>query len=231
MEKPKTLVGKLCEVMGAVGHVPKHGHNAFHDYDYATEADIVDHVRDEMAKRGVLMTMEVASLDVVQPVVDGKAKQFVTTAHLIVTFHDADSPEVLSFKWAGTGQDSGEKGLYKALTGGEKYALMKTFLIPTGDDPERDDKTDTKAAPKAQPPTSEARKATPEQLPPSVQPASLLTLNETQQKRLKDLMKQHGVKAAAVKKQIEQSYPIQTAADIRQKDYDDLCAWIIAGGR
>jgi hypothetical protein len=83
----------------------------------------------------------------------------------------------------------------------------------------------------AVPPTSEARKATAEQLPPSVQPASLLTLNDTQQIRLKGLMQQHGVKASAVKKQVEKTYPIKTAADILQKNYDDICAWIIAGGK
>jgi hypothetical protein len=44
-------------------------------------------------------------------------------------------------------------------------------------------------------------------------------------------MQQHGVKYSAAKKLIEKSYPIKTAADIRQTDYDDLCAWVIAGGR
>lgn len=218
--KKLSLVGKLCEVMKAVGRIPKHGRNDFHNYDYATEADVVDHVRDEMASRGVLMTMEVASLDVVQPVIDGKTKQYITTAHLVVTFHDADSPETISFKWAGTGQDAGEKGFYKALTGGEKYALMKTFLIPTGDDPERDDKT-----------SREPQKATPEVLPPASLPpmkkASELTLTAQQQERLKALMKEHGVTGKAVRALVERTYPIKTSADILQRDYDDICAAVI----
>jgi hypothetical protein len=107
-----------------------------------------------------------------------------------------------------------------AITYLRRYGLSALVGIAQVDD-------DGEAAVSA--PTSGARKATPEQLP-SVQPASLLTLNDPQQIRLKDLMRQHSVKASAVKKQIEKSYPIKTAADIRQKDYDDICAWVIAGG-
>src|SRR4029079_18402967 len=34
--------------------------------------------------------------------------------------------------WPGYGDDAGDKGVYKALTGAEKYLLMKTFLVSTG---------------------------------------------------------------------------------------------------
>lgn len=41
--------------------------------------------------------------------------------------------------WVGVGADiGGDKGIYKAYTGGLKYALLSLFLIPTTDDPERD---------------------------------------------------------------------------------------------
>jgi hypothetical protein len=79
--------------------------------------------------------------------------------------------------------------------------------------------------------TREPAKAAPAALPPSVVPASLLTLNAAQQARLKSLYAEHGVKASAVKKHVEQNYPIKTAADIRQVDYEAICAWVIAGGK
>ncbi len=46
-----------------------------------------------------------------------------------------------TFSGAGAGNDRnkngvGDKGTYKAITGATKYALMKTFLLETGDDPE-----------------------------------------------------------------------------------------------
>src|SRR5699024_6730814 len=40
------------------------------------------------------------------------------------------------------GQDAGDKAVYKAITGATKYALMKVFMIPTGDDPEQDYEAD-----------------------------------------------------------------------------------------
>jgi hypothetical protein len=41
-------------------------------------------------------------------------------------------------KVAGQGLDSGDKAPYKAMTGALKYALLQSFLLATGDDPEAD---------------------------------------------------------------------------------------------
>jgi len=213
------LTRKLAEIMEAVKRVPKRGRNAFHGYQYATEADIADVVREELSSRQVVLY---SAIDAVETRVDtgesGKPSNFVTVS-MTFTIIDGESGEERAFKWAGAGQDRGEKGLYKAITGAEKYFLLKLFLIPTGDDPE-DDSQDAKHPP---------AKATAAQLP-AVKPASTLTLTEAQQTRLKALMKEHGVKALAVKTMIEQAYPIKTAADIRQTSYDDICAFVVAGG-
>ena len=39
---------------------------------------------------------------------------------------------------AGQGLDSGDKAPYKAMTGALKYALLQSFLLATGDDPEEE---------------------------------------------------------------------------------------------
>ena len=141
-----TLVGKLVAVMAAIDHIQKRGRNEFHKYDYATEADIAAAVRRELALRNVMLF----------PAITGERREAVgekgsvlTTLDFLFTFHDGDSGETLSFTWKGAGTDKDDKGLYKAMTGGEKYFLMKTFLIPTGDDPERDDKKAAEAGDKA----------------------------------------------------------------------------------
>lgn len=123
-----SLVAKLAEVMAAVSRVPKRGRNDFHKYDYATEADIAEAVRLELAKRGIMI---IPSCDGVER--DG---DLTVTRH---TYRITDGDETLACSWAGFGQDKGDKGLYKAFTGAEKYFLLKLFLMPTGDDPERDD--------------------------------------------------------------------------------------------
>ena len=49
---------------------------------------------------------------------------------------DVDTGETITAKVAGQGLDSGDKAPYKAMTGALKYALLQSFLLATGDDPE-----------------------------------------------------------------------------------------------
>jgi hypothetical protein len=51
---------------------------------------------------------------------------------------DTESDEIIEGSFEGSGIDQGDKALYKAITGGIKYILSSTFLIPTGDDPENE---------------------------------------------------------------------------------------------
>src|SRR5258708_28850450 len=52
-EKTLNLAQKLARVMGMVSRVPKNGRNTFHNYDYATEGDVADCVREALAEGGV----------------------------------------------------------------------------------------------------------------------------------------------------------------------------------
>lgn len=141
----RSLVRKLAEVMGLVGRIPKSGRNEFHRYDYATEADIVEAVRKGLAERHVMMMPSITNCEWRE--VPGKSgPQKICTLHVEFTFIDGDSGEERSLMAIGEGQDQGDKATYKALTGATKYALMKVFLIPTGDDPE-DDRQPRRGAP------------------------------------------------------------------------------------
>lgn len=150
-EKPRSLAKKMAEVMAAVNRIPKRGRNEFHKYDYATEADIVEAIRGELAQRHVILL----------PAITGKTRtpvgekgSVLTELDMAFTFLDGDSGEELTRAWLGAGTDKEDKGAYKAMTGGEKYFLLKTFLIPTGDDPETEER-----------PTA-AKKATAPPVPP-----------------------------------------------------------------
>ena len=61
------------------------------------------------------------------------------------TFSDVDSGEEIVAKVAGQGLDPGDKAPYKAMTGALKYALLQSFLLATGDDPE-DERADSRTA-------------------------------------------------------------------------------------
>lgn len=140
----KSLVQKLAEVYATVGRIPKRGRNEFHKYDYVKEEDIVEAVRTELSSRNVILLPGIVSHEwrELQPNKDGKPRDPVVLVNMTFTFMDGDSGETIERHWLGAGQDSGDKGVYKAMTGGDKYFLLKAFLIPTGDDPERENRAE-----------------------------------------------------------------------------------------
>lgn len=131
------LVQKLAAVMAAVERVPKRGRNDFHKYDYATEADIAATIRKELADRHVMLIPSITG-EARHPV--GEKGSVLTVLEMEMEFFDGESNESIKKTWRGYGTDKEDKGGYKAMTGGEKYFLLKTFLMPTRDDPERDEK-------------------------------------------------------------------------------------------
>ena len=124
------LQQKKIEIMKRIDRVPKNGRNDFHKYDYVTEADLVEAVRQHMTELGVAFSFSVESHE---------RQGDITTAVCSFSLIDAESGEQETVTVPGSGQDKTDKGLYKAYTGAQKYFFMKTFLVPTGDDPERDE--------------------------------------------------------------------------------------------
>lgn len=142
MEKQSNgIVKKLATIMKGLGRVEKRGRNEFHKYDYVMEADLADAVRGELAEAGIMMVPQVLT-DTVRW--DQTEKGKIYYANFAFTFTDGvDSINVVV---PGCGQDNpGDKAPYKAFTGAEKYAIMKLFLIATGDDPENE-KEDTSSS-------------------------------------------------------------------------------------
>jgi hypothetical protein len=126
--RPKlSLVSKLAEVQASISNIAKDGYNDFQKYKYVMEANIVKACRMELARRHVMVFPAIQQV---------KREGSLTTIFTEYTIIDGESDERLRFIWAGTGADKGDKGLYKAITGSQKYFLMKLFQMPTGDDAE-----------------------------------------------------------------------------------------------
>lgn len=135
MTTPRPLATKLARIMGELRHVPKNGYNSFHKYAYTMESDIVDALRGHLAAAGVIIMPSVVG----HTVAEADRKQTIATVTLELTIIDGESGDSLVSQWVGQGMDQGDKAYYKAYTGAMKYALLKTFLISTGDDPEQDE--------------------------------------------------------------------------------------------
>lgn len=116
--------------------VAKNGRNDFHGYAYATEADVVETVRPHMVDNGLMLI----------PHVDSVSQDQHGNTNVIVNYRLYHvSGEFIEFNIAASGNDRnrngvGDKGIYKALTGASKYAMLKLFSLATGDDPEHEPK-------------------------------------------------------------------------------------------
>lgn len=141
MEQRK-LVSKLAEVMKQVKYIQKNGFNSFNKYKYATEADVNEKIREVLAEQNVIMIPNMKSHAVREHTNRSGKTEYIVTVEVEFTFMDGETGETITFTQYGEGQDSGDKGTYKAMTGAQKYALMKAFMIPTGDDPESDNGVD-----------------------------------------------------------------------------------------
>jgi hypothetical protein len=163
----KKLVSKLAKVMQEVKYIQKRGKNKFHGYTYATEADVNEKVREELAELNVIMLPSMKNHSMRETTTKSGNTEYIVCVDMDFTFVDGETGESLTISMSGEGQDNGDKAIYKAISGCQKYALMKVFMIPTGDDPESDEGVDerdegSKSAPtKTAPPKQNTTKDQP----------------------------------------------------------------------
>jgi hypothetical protein len=150
MEQPtmKEILTALQAAAMEVGYVQKKGRNDFQGYNYVTESDVVAQTRAALLNNDI----------VIIPSVDSVSQDEWGNTNILVTYtiHHTASGQSLTFRMAGAGNDKnskgvGDKGIYKALTGCNKYALLKALQLATGDDPENEKEEPVKNAPQTAP--------------------------------------------------------------------------------
>jgi len=130
----KNILRKLNLIFQEVGEIKKDGVNKAFNYAYVTEAQLKRVLQPLLKKYGVIF-----KLDVVDQRIDFSGKMPLTLITLKYTFFDTESGESIEGSFCSQGSDTGDKGVFKAVTGAIKYILSSVFLIPTGGDPEEDE--------------------------------------------------------------------------------------------
>lgn len=131
---------KLMEIQKAVQYLRKD--NAGFQYQYVSSSQTIAQVRAKMDDLGVLLVPRVTSHKVERAESEndkGKISiQYFTEISMDMEWVNVEDPaDKLICPWYAQGKDSGEKGVGKALTYGEKYFLLKFFHIATDkDDPD-----------------------------------------------------------------------------------------------
>lgn len=117
-------------------------------YTYAGVADLINHVRPVMAELGI--SMHVHQMRNVQretyPTARGGTMHKTTIEAVVRFLHTSGT--FIDVEAIGEAADSGDKSSPKAMTGAFKYALMQTFCIETGDDPDDYPSSEQERAPK-----------------------------------------------------------------------------------
>lgn len=135
-QKKNTLRKALKEK----GVLKKGGTNTYDKYSYFSEAQYKELFTELFSDAG----LELSFSEVEYTTFTGSEKQAngrMPRLNFILTDIDTGFYEVTTI--TGEGIDKGDKAGYKAYTGALKYYLANTFMVATGDDPEKDSPSHT----------------------------------------------------------------------------------------
>lgn len=122
---------KMLEVMKSIEYLNKDDKVSYGNTNYKamSEEKVTMTVRKELLKQGIVV------YPVEQSVVkDGQ----ITTTNTTYKMVNVDDPDDCVFlASSGQGADTQDKGVGKAMTYSFKYMLLRTFAIPTGEDPDK----------------------------------------------------------------------------------------------
>ncbi|HWY79563.1 MAG TPA: ERF family protein [Candidatus Sulfotelmatobacter sp.] len=121
---------RINAVMKEVDYIQKGEKKVANQYRYCSHDQVSSALHGPMAKHGIVA---------VPTVVEMTQNGTMTIAKIQMTFVNIDNPQDwFSVAYTGYGIDSGDKGPGKAISYACKYAMLKTFCLETGDDPDHD---------------------------------------------------------------------------------------------
>jgi len=145
---PGNLAAKLAYITGKMAGIKKEGFNQNQHYKFVRESDVAEKLSALLSEQHVFLNQTILDHKMTELYrAASGSTMWLTEVAVEFTWMDGDTGEKLGPAiFIGHGADTGDKGIYKAMTGAEKYFIMKTFLVSTGDDPEADEKVDKAAA-------------------------------------------------------------------------------------
>lgn len=121
---------RILGVMSELDYVQKGDTRVNGQYRFVSHDQVTAKVHPLLVKYGICVLPTVEEL---------RQENNRTTIKLAVIFKNADCPDdCFVTYYYGYGVDGGDKGPGKAISYAYKYALLKTFCLETGDDPDND---------------------------------------------------------------------------------------------
>lgn len=124
------IYGRITAIMEAVQHLEKDTAVSFNKTNYKaiSEQKVTSTIRKELIRNHLVMFPENVRYER-----NGNIGQVHVTYRMVCT----DDGSSITIESVGEGADSQDKASGKAMTYCYKYALLRTFAIPTGEDPDK----------------------------------------------------------------------------------------------
>lgn len=117
------------------GILKREGNNQFDRYKYFSVAQYKSLFTDLFASHDLELRSTVSDYSTIEGTEKQANGRIVQMEFELI---DCETGFSETSKFYGEGFDKGDKAMYKAYTGAIKYYLANTFLVATGDDPEKD---------------------------------------------------------------------------------------------
>lgn len=146
---PDGLYPRLLLAQAHGGSISKSGRNEHHAYDYVRAEDVIRDASKILSRAGLVAKVGPEwEIKLTEGTTKNGGRTVECEAKSKLTIVNPDDPsETIDFPIIGTGTDSpGDKAIYKAQTGGKKYAWQDALTLAFGDDPEDDSSPGAKGA-------------------------------------------------------------------------------------
>lgn len=193
---------KINEVMKNIEYLTKDDKVEFANTKYKaiSEEKVTTAVREQLVKQGIVILPIEQQSSNKELIRTDKSVNMLTEVHVKYRIQNIDDVnDYIEVESNGTGVDTQDKGVGKAMTYAYKYMLLRSFAIPTGEDPDKISSAETDEKMKTE---VEANK----------------TIDEKLASSLKDAIKKANIEDAVVDL-ILSGYGYTDVKQIKIKDY------------
>lgn len=131
---------KINEVMKNIEYLTKDDKVEFGTTKYKaiSEEKVTTAVRDQLVKQGIVIIPVEQESTNKELIRTEKSVNMLTSVHVKYRIQNIDDVnDFIEVESNGTGVDTQDKGVGKAMTYAYKYMLLRIFAIPTGEDPDK----------------------------------------------------------------------------------------------
>ena len=195
---------KISEVMKNIEYLTKDDKVEFGTTKYKaiSEEKVTTGVRGQLVKQGIVIIPIDQQSEINELIRTDKSVNMLSTVHVKYRIQYIDDVnDFIEVESNGTGVDTQDKGVGKAMTYAYKYMLLRTFSIPTGEDPDKISSAETDKKMENE--------------------VNNTVINETKLKALNDSIEKHKIADEKVEA-ILAKYSYSNTSEIKMKDYMNI---------